>query len=73
MRRAVRNLIRLVAAGMIIFGALQIGLEVARQRTQKTEIRLTQCVTGAALILTGGMLAAASARLAARFTEEDDE
>ncbi len=73
MRRAVRNLIRLIAAGLIIFGVMEIGLELVRHRMRQTEIRLWQCVIGSALILIGGLLAAASSNLAERFTDDDDD
>ncbi len=73
MRRAVRNLIRFVAAGVLIFGGLTIGLEVARHRLQEAEIRPTQCIIGGGLMVAGIILFAASSRLAAMFTDDDED
>lgn len=73
MRRAVRNLIRFAAAGLIIFGGLQIGLEFLRQRMQNVEVNLRSCLIGAALAVLGIIVAAISSRLAERLTDDDDE
>lgn len=72
MRRAVRNLIRLIAAGLIIFGMLQVGLELVRHRMKQLEIRVSQCVIGSVLILAGAALAAGSAPLAEQLTDDDE-
>ncbi|HLP76015.1 MAG TPA: hypothetical protein VK327_03790 [Candidatus Paceibacterota bacterium] len=73
MKRAIRNLIRFVAAGLIIFGGLQIGLEFLRQRMQKIEINTRNCVIGGVLILSGVVIMAVSSWLAGRLSDDDDE
>lgn len=73
MRRAVRNLIRFVAAGFVIFGAFPIGLELLRHRVQSAEVRASQFIIGGGTILAGILLFAFSSRLAAIFTDDDDE
>ena len=73
MRRAVRAILRLIAAGLILFGGLEIGLEWMRRQVDKTGIRTGRCLVGAALIALGVFLFAASARLAERLTDDPDE
>ena len=53
MRRAVRAILRLIAAGLILFGGLEIGLEWMRRQVDKTGIRTGRCLVGAALIALG--------------------
>jgi divalent metal cation (Fe/Co/Zn/Cd) transporter len=73
MRRAIRNLIRLVSAGLIVFGGMEIGLELVRRRMRQTEISLNQCLIGCALIAAGGILLGFSGRLAAALVEDDED
>jgi divalent metal cation (Fe/Co/Zn/Cd) transporter len=73
MRRAVRNLIRFIAAGLVIFGGLEIGLEVMRDRLHKAGINLWHCFVGTILIVAGVLLFAVSARLAEQLTDDIDE
>jgi hypothetical protein len=50
MKRAVRDILRLVAAGLIMFGGLEIGLEWLQHRLhQANTIRLWHCVLGGIL------------------------
>lgn len=72
MKRALRNLIRLVAAGLIVFGALEIGLEFIRHRMQKADVSVWRCMAGGILAAAGGLLFAAGAKLAGRLTDEDE-
>jgi hypothetical protein len=75
MRRAVRSIICIVAAALIIFGVLEIGLEFARDHTHHTGISVWHCVIGAVLILVGLILIAGSGSLAEQLTDdiEDEE
>jgi cytochrome c biogenesis protein CcdA len=73
MKRALRNLIRFVAAGLLVFGGLEIGLELARRRVPNAEVQWWHYVAGAALIFLGGLLAAFSSKLAAHFIDDDEE
>jgi ethanolamine transporter EutH len=73
MKRAVRVLIRVVAAGLLVFGGMEIGLEYMRHRVQKVQISLWHCVISAVLVALGVVLFAASARLAEQFTDDIDE
>ena len=75
MRRAVRSIICLVAAALIIFGGLEIGLEYVRHRTNHTEISIWHCVIGAVLMVIGIILIAGSDSLAEQLTDdvEDDQ
>ncbi|HEU5123406.1 MAG TPA: hypothetical protein VFW05_05005 [Verrucomicrobiae bacterium] len=73
MKRAIRNLIRFIAAGLITFGGMEIGLEIMRHRLQNAEIGVRQCVIGSALIIIGAMLLAFSSRLADRLSDDLDE
>ena len=71
MKRAVRTLIRIIAAALVVFGGLALGLEYARQRT--AQVSWGQIMLGAALIAAGIGLFAVSARLAEKFTDDFDE
>jgi len=73
MKRAVRGLIRLVASGLILFGALEIGLELMRHRMKDVAISVWSCVIGGILILLGIALFFISAKLAEQLTDDYDE
>jgi hypothetical protein len=73
MKRAVRSIIRLAAAGLIVFGGMEIGLELMRHRFQQTRISAGHCLIGAVLMVLGIALLAFSARLAARLTDDFEE
>jgi divalent metal cation (Fe/Co/Zn/Cd) transporter len=73
MKRAVRSIIRLAAAGLIVFGGMEIGLEFVRHRFQQVRISPWHCLIGAVLMALGITLLAFSARLAARLTEDFEE
>jgi hypothetical protein len=73
MRRAVRNLIRVLAVGLVVFGAMEIGREVMRYRMQKTPFNVWHGVMGSTLIIGGIVLGATSTRLAEHFTDDADE
>ena len=73
MKRAVRSLILLIAAGMMVFGLMEIMLEYSRHRVRHEDIRLWYCVLGTILIVLGGGLAVVSRPLADRLTDDFDE
>jgi len=73
MKRAVRNLIRLIGATIIVFGGLEIGLEYLRHRLRGAEIGLWNCIVGSVLIALGALLIAASSKLAEHFSGDFDE
>ena len=51
MKRAVRTLIRIIAAALVVFGGLSAGLEFARHRLQEGEFRPGPLIQGAILIV----------------------
>jgi hypothetical protein len=73
MRRSVRVVILLLAAGLLVLGGMEIGLEVVRHRLQDAEINLWRCGVGAALSALAVLLAAGSARLAQKLTDDFEE
>jgi uncharacterized membrane protein len=73
MQRAVRTIIRLVAAGLIVFGGMQAGLEFMRHRVKNAETSPWQYIIGFLLIVLGATLSATSSRIADRLTDESDE
>lgn len=73
MKRAVRAILRLIAAGLLVFGGLELGLEFMRRRVHKAQISLWHFVIGAVLIALGVLLFAVSARLAEQLTDDFDE
>jgi hypothetical protein len=73
MKRAVRILICLTAAGLIVFGGLAIGLALLRHIVRHMELSAWLVTGGAALMVLGAILLAASARLARRLTDDFDE
>ena len=73
MRRAVRNILRLLAGGMVISGGLEFGLEFMRHRLRGSEIRLWSCIVGAILVGLGVVLFWGSGRLAERLTDDFED
>jgi hypothetical protein len=77
MKRQVRILIGVVASGLLVFGVMVIGLEYARYRVevghnQPAELDALRTIIGSALLLAGIILFATSNKLAAVFTDDDD-
>jgi TRAP-type C4-dicarboxylate transport system permease small subunit len=72
-KRAVRNLIRFIAAGFVIFGGLEIAFEFVRNSVRRTGFQFWECVIGVILIALGAILFWASARLAEYFTDDIDD
>jgi divalent metal cation (Fe/Co/Zn/Cd) transporter len=73
MKRAVRTLIRLIAAGLILFGGIEIALDYFNHRLHKSEPSIWAWVIGIFLILLGGFLIAASESLAEQLTDDIEE
>ena len=73
MRRVVRSLIRIIAAGLVGFGIIEIAFEFARHRANGTEINSWHFIAGALLMVGGIALFATSARLAKKLTADFDE
>lgn len=73
MRRAVRNLIRIVAAALVVFGALEFVYEFTRQRTEQAEINLWHLALGAVLVIAGIVFFATSRKLAEKLTDDFEE
>ena len=73
MRRAVRSVLRLVAAGLIVVGGMTIGLEVLRQRAPEEGFHWLSAVLGAVAVLAGVALFVFSKSLAEQLTDDFDE
>ncbi len=73
MNRPVRVVIRLIAASLVLFGGLEIGLEYVSHRMRKAEISAWHCVIGGVLIVLGIVLFWASAWLAEQLTDDFDD
>jgi drug/metabolite transporter (DMT)-like permease len=79
MKRAVRSLIQIIAAGVILFGALEIGLEIAHHQMQVREhvtpirTNVWRYLTGAVLLVIGAVLFLGSDSLAEQLTDDIEE
>lgn len=79
MKRAVRTLIRLIAAALILFGALEIGLEVvhhgvqARNHAERVHTNIWRYIIGVILIVVGVILFLGSESLADQLTDDVDD
>jgi len=73
MRRAVRAVIILVAAGLLVLGGMEIGLEVVRHRLQSADMNDWHFVLGAVLSVAALLLLAFCNRLAERLTGDFEE
>jgi hypothetical protein len=73
MKRAVRTLIRLVAAGFLVFGGMTIGLEFARRSVPNAEAKPSQFVLGGILLAGGLVLLVFSGRLAERLADDFED
>ncbi len=73
MKRAVRAILRLAAVGFILFGGLELGLEVVRDRVRQARLSVWHCVLGAGLICLGVILFILSAKLAEWLADDFDE
>ena len=73
MKRAIRTVIRLIAAGAIVIGGMDCGLEFVRHWRHFREISLWVCIINCLVIVAGVILFAASAALAEKFSDDFDE
>ena len=73
MKRAVRSVIRLVAAGFLLVGAMEMGLEFVRHRLRGTPFGWWRVLLGLGLAVVGAALWALSRRLAETLTDDFDE
>ncbi len=79
MKRAVRTLIRIIAAALILFGALEIGLELVHHRVQvrnhveSIHTNIWHYIIGALLIVVGVILFLGSESLADQLTDDIDD
>ncbi|HXT10184.1 MAG TPA: hypothetical protein VN873_01370 [Candidatus Angelobacter sp.] len=79
MKRAVRTLIQIVAACLVIFGVLEIGLEIAhhqiqvRHHAEPIQTNVWSYVIGAVLVALGVVLFLGSNSLAEQLTDDIDD
>ena len=81
MKRSVRTLIQIIAAALFVFGALEIGLEIAHHQVQvrdhvnPIQTNIWRYVIGALLFVVGIILFLGANSLAEQLTDdiEDDE
>ena len=79
MKRAVRTLIRIIAAALMVFGALEIGLELVHHRVQvrnhveNIQTNFWHYIIGAILISLGVILFLGSESLADQLTDDIDD
>ena len=79
MKRAVRTLIRIVAVALLVFGALEIGLEVAhhqiqvRNQVEPIHTNVWRYVIGAILFVVGVIFFLGSESLADQLTDDIEE
>jgi hypothetical protein len=73
MKRAVRSVIRWIAAGFLLVGGLELGLEFERYRLRGEAPGWGRCLLGIVLAMAGGVLFWASGRLAGKLTDDFDE
>jgi len=79
MKRAVRSLIRIIAAALFVFGALEIGLELehhqlqVRNHIEPVQTNVWHYIIGAILFVAGIILFTGSESLAGQLTDDIDE
>ena len=79
MKRAVCTLIRIIAAALFVFGALEIGLEVAhhqvqvRNHVEPIKTNVWRYIIGAVLFVVGVILFLGSESLADQLTDDIEE
>lgn len=71
--KAVCSVLRLVAAGLLVVGALLAGLEFLNHRAKGVDLNLLKIAVNALVFLAGVVLFALAGKLAAHLTGETDE
>ena len=71
--KGIRSLFLLVAFGMVLIGALQVGLEFTRNRIKHTELDVLGLILWGGLVVLGLLLMVTSGSLARKITGEDDD
>jgi drug/metabolite transporter (DMT)-like permease len=79
MKRAVRTLIQIIAAGLMVFGALDIGLEIEHHQLQvhnhvePVTTNIWHYIIGAVLLVAGVIIFAGSESLAEQLSDDIEE
>jgi hypothetical protein len=79
MKRSVRTLIRLIAAALMVFGALEAGMEIEHYAMQMhnnvspVKTNIWHYIIGGVLLVAGIILFAGSDSLAEQLTDDIDE
>lgn len=79
MKRAVRTLIRIIAVALLVFGALEIGLEIehhqvqVRNHVEPIKTNVWRYIIGAILFAVGVILFLGSESLADQLTDDIEE
>ena len=73
MKRAVRSVLRLVGAGFLLLGGMEMGLEFTRHRLRGAPFGWGRCLLGLGLAVAGCLVLAVSGRLAEKLTDDFDE
>ena len=71
--KGIRSLLLLVAFGMVLIGALQVGLEFTRHRIKNTELDVLGLILWALLSVLGLLLMVTSGSLARKICGHDDD
>jgi len=73
MKRAIRMVLWLVAAGLIVIGGLNATLELTRHWLRQTNLNVWFCLLWVVLIVLGVVLFLKATALASRLTDDFDE
>jgi hypothetical protein len=71
--RGIRLVLWLGAAGVVVIGALNIGLELVRHYLKHTPVSVWHCGLWSLLLILGGLLALAAPRLARQLGDDESE
>lgn len=73
MKRAIRTVLWLVAAGLIVIDGLNMTLELTRHWLRQTNLSIWFCLLWAILIVLGVVLFLKASTLASRLTDDFDD